>query len=135
MNSASKDIAKIINGISSLGLALGTDLFYGRMNQEPDRVVVIQDNVGSPARQALLKSESDYYNSSVSIYVRDTKYEDAFVLAKAVHDYLHMQHGDVIDGTYYAVIRALNEPQLLHYEERNDRPVFLMTFEVQRRNN
>jgi len=134
MRSAARDIATILDGVSSLGLTKGTDLFHARMNDDPDNRVTVFDNPGGPPLIAQRKVDSGYHYSSVSVQVRNIKYNDGYAVAQAIVEYLHAQSGDVVAGTLYTLIRALNSPQLLHYD-KNDRPIFVVNFEVQRRNN
>lgn len=132
MNSTAEDIANILNNESSLGLTLVTDLFYNRMPDEPSIVVTVYDNPGGPPALTMQKDTSDYYFSSISVQVRDNIYDDGWDSIFAVFEFLH-GHSMVIEGgTYYALIKALDNPQVLHYDE-NDRPTFVVNFEVQRR--
>lgn len=133
MNPASKDIATILAGESSLALTAGVDLFHIRMVPEPDDCVVVLDNPGGPPLLTLRQSTSNYYHSSVTVYVRNTDYETAWEQAFDIMTILHGKNGETVASTYYALIRAQNDPQLLRYDE-NDRPVVFVNYEVQRRN-
>ena len=132
MNAASKDIAHILDIEGSLSLTLATNLFSSRMPNTPDAVVAIYDNPGSTPLLTLDKATSDYYFSSVSIQVRDTTYQDGWDMAFAIMEFLHGSHGVIQDGSFYTLIKALNNPQLLHFDE-NDRPTLVINFEAQRR--
>jgi hypothetical protein len=136
LNSPAKDIASILNGVSSLALTLSTDLFHARMPEGAtfQNVVGVFDNGGGGPLLAMERTYSDYYYPSVSVRVRNTDYDTGYVQAFDIMNYLHGQSGIVESGTLYTLIRAENDPQLLGYDE-NDRPVFVINFEVQRRTN
>ena len=67
--------------------------------------------------------------------VRNQDYEAGWDLMFAILEFLHGTSQEVIAGTYYALIKALNDPQLLDFDEGNDRARFFVNFEVQRRDN
>lgn len=134
MNSTAKDIVTILDGESSLGLTQTTDLFYARLTDGmPDDCVVVMDTPGAPPQLTNKKDTSDYYYSGVSVWVRGTKYDTAYDSLFAIMEYLHAQSQITVGTTYYALIKAVNDPQLLHYDEK-DRPVLFVNFEIQRRN-
>ena len=132
MISAAKDITTILTGESSLGLTYATDLFFARMPDDPSDCVVAYDNPGSPPQLTYKKATSDYFYSSVSIQVRNTSYEGAWNQMFAILNYLHAESNITVGTTLYTLIKALNEPQLLHYDD-NDRPVMVVNFDIQRR--
>lgn len=133
MNPASKDIATLLSQQSSLALTLATDLFFSRMPDQPDDCVAIMDNPGDPPLLAQTKLTKNYYYSSVSIWVRNTTYENGWDQIHNIVEFLHGHSDETIDGTFYALFRALNDPQVLMYDE-NERVIFIVNFEVQRRN-
>ena len=136
MNPAGKDIASILEDQSSLGLTLATDLFYGRLIDGDgfDNIVAVVDNPGDAPQLTLQKDTSGYKYSSVSIYVRNVDYDDGYAVIDSIVDYLHGLSGIVESGTLYTLVRAMADPQVLEYDE-NDRVVFMVNFEVQRRVN
>jgi hypothetical protein len=136
MNAPSKDIANILNDETSVGLTLATDLFYARMPDGVtlDNCVSVMDNPGNPVGLTLQKSTSNYFKSSVTVYVRDLIYDDAYEQAYAILTYLHGLHNVVEDGTLYMLFKAVNEPQLLYFDE-NKRTVMIINFEVHRKPN
>lgn len=136
MNSASKDISNILNGISSLGLTLSTDLFHGHLPEGPDyqNVVAVYDIGGTPPILTMLRATSNYYYSEISIQVRNIDYDTGFGIAHDIMVYLHGQSAIVESGTLYTLIKALNDPQLLSYDQ-NDRPIFVCNYQCQRRVN
>jgi hypothetical protein len=132
MNPASKDIVTLLSNQSSLALTLATDLFFSRMPDQPDDCVAIIDNPGGPPLLALKKLTNNYHYSSVSVQVRNTSYSEGWEVINNIWQFLHGHSDETIDGTYYTLIRAMNDPQVLAYDQ-NDRVIFLVNFEVQRR--
>ena len=133
MNSTAKDITTILDGESVLGLTYTTDLFFSRMPSEPADCVVVYDTPGAPPQLTYQKSTSNYYYSGVSVSVRNTSYEGAYAQLFAIMEFLHAQSQITVGTTYYALIKAVNDPQLLEFDE-NDRVVMFVNFDVQRRN-
>lgn len=134
MESTAKDIVTILDGESSLGLTSTTDLFYSRMTDGmPSEVIVVVDTPGGPPLLTLQKNTSDYYFTGVTVWARAVKYATAYNSLFAILEFLHAQSQITVGTTYYALIKAVNDPQLLHYD-KNDRPVLFVNFEIQRRN-
>lgn len=136
MNPTCKDIAQFLEAESSLGLTLGTNLFYGRMNDRPDNCVGIYDNPGDPPLLTLQKSTSAYFYSSVNIRVRNLEYAAGWTIAHNIIAFLHglNQQNCPDASSYYGVIRATNDPQVLYWD-KNDRVVFFSNFDIQRKPN
>ena len=132
MESTAKDIVTMLEGESSLGLTKGTDLFYSRMNNAPDDVVVVFDTSGAPPILTYQKSTSNYHYPGVSIQVRNTKYNDAYALMQQILEYLHGESNITVGTTLYTIIKAINDPQVLHFDD-NDRVIMFVNFEIQRR--
>ena len=87
MNSAAKDMVKILGDESSLGLSPKTDLFFGRMGNDPIDCVVAYDTPGAPPRLTYKKSTSNYFYVGVSVQVRASKYEEAYETSHQILDY------------------------------------------------
>lgn len=134
MNPTSKDIATLLSDQSSLGLTVGTDLFFSRMPDNPDDCVAIVDGPGNTPMLAQAKLANNYYYSAITIYARNTDYTLGWQALNQIIEFLHGHSNEVIDGTYYALIKALSDPQVLEYDA-NERIVLMVNFEVQRRNN
>jgi len=132
MNPSSKDIATVLDGVSSLGLTLGTDLFFSSMPNQPDDCVVVFDNPGGAPMLTYKKATSDYYYSSISVEIRNIDYSLGYGVAWGIFEYLHALSQVTVGTTYYALIKATRDPQFLHRDE-NDRAVFSLVFDVQRR--
>ena len=131
MNSASQDIVDILVDESSLGLTLLTDLFGNRMPNDPIDCTVVYDLPGGPPMLALRKAFSDYYYSSISVQVRNSSYSNGYSLIHDIFKYLHGLHGIPKNATQYHLIKAMDDPSILRYDE-NDRPIFVVNFEIQR---
>lgn len=134
MNPACQDIQQFLGAESSLGLTRGVDLFFGRMPDQPSNCVAIMDNPGEAPMLTLTKATSNYYYSSVSVRVRDNSYEGGWAKIFDIVTYLHgLSHVDCPDGSArYGIIRAMNDPQVLYWD-KNDRVMFFVNFETQRK--
>lgn len=133
MNPASKDIVTLLEGETSLALVLGTNLFYSRMPDNPDDCVTIFDNPGRPPMLTYQPLLNNYFYSSVSIWVRDVDYSIGWAKLHDIINFLHGLGNLDVGTTHYSVIRALGDPQLLHWDE-NQRAVLIVNFSMQRRN-
>jgi len=131
MNPVSKDIKDMLEAESSLGLTFATDLFIGKEPTSPDNVVTIYDTPSFPPDMTLIPGE-DYYRSSFQIRCRNKDYFTGEALLRDIMDQLHSRAHESWNGTLYTVIRATGEPSLLYYDQ-NDRPVFIVNFNCQRR--
>lgn len=136
MNPASKEICQFLEGESSLGLTFGTDLFFGRMPDSPDLCVTVMDNPGEPPMLTYKKGTSNYYYSSVSVRVRSIDYAEGWDLMFSILEYLHglSELNSTDNSMYYALIRAMNDPQVLYWDD-NDRVTFFINFDIQRKPN
>ena len=134
MNYTASDIVELLNDDVTVDLTEGVDLFLSRMSKTPQTCVTIYDNAGPSPMLQYVKSRSNYFYENISIRTRSTSYVLAMGQMQTLLTYLHGRSQDVINDTYYALIKAINTPHLLHYDE-NDRTVIIMNFEVQRRPN
>lgn len=136
MNATCKDIAEFLNDYLPLGLTLGTDLFYSRMPDNPSNCVAIFDNPGDPPMLTLKKATSAYFFSSMNVRVRNIDYDAGWALMSNILTYLHglNQQNCPDDSSYYGVIKAMNDPQVLYWD-KNDRVIFFTHFDVQRKPN
>lgn len=132
MNPASKDVVKILGAVTSLALTPKTDLFYGRLPTDNPDCVGVFDIPGDAPLLTLQQSTSDYYYAGVSIQVRNTSYDAGYTVIDAIKDYLHGLKGETVGTTLYTLFKATNDPQLLHYDDKN-RPIFVVNFQAQRR--
>jgi hypothetical protein len=135
MNPASKDIADFLNA-AGLSLTLGTDLFYSRMPDSPSDCVSVMDNPGDSPMLTFQKSTSNFYSSSVCVYVRDVDYATGWAKIFSIQTYLHgLGQLLSIDHTaHYGVIKSMNDPQVLYWDEK-ERVVFIINFDIKRKPN
>jgi hypothetical protein len=132
MNPASEDIKDILEAESSLGLALGTDLFIGKEPADPNNCVTIFDTPGLPPQLTLAGKGEDYFYPSIQVRVRNTNYLTAYSLADSIRDVLHGLAHETWNGTLYILIQCTQGPALLDWDE-NNRCRFIINFNVQRR--
>ncbi len=132
MNPAAEDIVTMLSGESSLGLTTATDLFFSRMPDDPSDCVVVFDTPGAPPQLTYKKNTSDYYFPGVTVRVRNTDYAEAYDLMFQIMEFLHAESNITIGSTLYTLIKAMNDPQLLNYDEK-DRIVMFVNFDIQRR--
>lgn len=134
MNPASQDIANFLAAETPLSLTLATNLFYARMPDQSDFCVTVLDNPGDSPMLTFDKATSNYFFSSVSVQVREVDYAAGWTAMFNILTYLHgLSQTNSIDGTaYYSVIKAMNDPQVLHWDHKG-RVIFFVNFEVQRK--
>lgn len=136
MNAPCIDIAQFLSDESALGLTMATNLFYGRFPDNPNECVAVFDNPGDPPMLTLKKETSAYFYSSISVRVRSLEYATGWQQAHNIVEFLHglSQLNSNDNSTYYAVITAKNDPQVLYWD-KNDRVIFFVNFEIQRKPN
>ncbi len=134
MLAASYDIVQLLSDDITIDLTENVDLFYSRMPGTPQNCVAIYDNAGPSPMLQYVKSRSNYFYENISIRARATSYTIVMLQMQTLMTYLHGRSQDVVNDTYYALMKAINTPHLLHHDE-NDRPVLIMNFEIQRKPN
>ena len=132
MNSVTKDVAEILAGESSLGLIFATNLFNARQPDSPDSCVTLYDLAGGAPQLTFKKDTSDYFINGLLVRCRENLYQDAVDSAQAILDYLHAFGKETWNGTEYMLIRAINTPQLLEWDEK-DRAVVIVSYDVHRK--
>jgi len=131
MNATSYDIKDMLEAESSLGLVYADDLYIGKEPPKPDNCVTIYDTPGFPVQGTL--DNSSFYNSpSVQIRVRNKKYIDGMNLAQSIIVSLHNRAQGIWNGTLYTVIRCVNGPSLLTWDD-NQNAIIVVNFNLQRR--
>ena len=129
MNAPSVDIADIL-AAAGLGLTFATNLFVGEEPDSPNSCVTIFDTPGSPAQLTMTQGE-DYYYPVVQVRVRGATFQTGYALMDGVRAALHGLNHKAWNGTNYQMIKCIQEPSLLDYDERQ-RPRWVATFEIQR---
>jgi hypothetical protein len=131
MNAQSEDIKDMLEAESSLGLSFGTNLFIGKEEEQPDDVVTIFDTMGYPDQLTFEASER-YEYPSAQIRVRSNDYLTGYNLAQDIKESLHGRGQETWNGTLYTVIRCVNGPALMDWDE-SKRPRFIINLNLQRR--
>ena len=133
MNPASQDICALLAADSSLGLTFATDLFVGKEPATPDNCATVFDIPGeAPLLTLKGKGGIDYYQPFIQIRVRNNNYLDGWGLLHDIQAFLHGVNGQTQGGTKYLLIRGVDAPALLDWDE-NDRARWIATFAIQRR--
>ncbi len=130
MNSVAKDICNLLNGVSSLGLTLATDLFYAIEPTDPSNCVTLFETPGEGSD--LTMDITTYYRDSFQVRVRNVDYDTGYNLAKDIEEYLNGINHTIINGTTYNIIECSTSPVLLDFDD-NNRPRFIINFNVQRK--
>jgi len=133
MNSASEDIKDILESISSLGLALATDLFIGLEPSTPDDCVTIFDTPGGPP-ELNFDGAGDLSNPFIQIRVRNNAYLTGWNVMNDINTELHGlgSPSEVWNGTTYLLIECTQEPALLDWDQ-NGRARFVVTYNITRK--
>lgn len=137
MNALLTDISTLITADSDW--IKGTDFFLGREPTSPANTLTLFDVPGS-GRLLYKKREHGDLGSDVYEYVafqarlRNADYEKGMLDASKIVDILHGVGNEVVGGTLYTVIRALDSPSLLEWDD-NNRAKIVVNFAVQRRPN
>jgi hypothetical protein len=128
MNAPSVDIKTILEANSSLGLALGTNLFISEMPIEPNECAVIYDTGGYDP-----EADYNYERPTIQIRIRGNKgeYVDANTLAQDIRDELHGTVNETIDGARYVGIWCEGDVNFIAYDD-NQRPEFSVNFRIHR---
>lgn len=127
MNSTSVDIKDIIDADSSIG----TDVYVGKIPSSPDNCTVIFDSGGRPSMLTYNEEEKLEY-PSIQVYVRNNDYRTAMGVASSIISRLHGRANETWNGTYYALIKHLNGPMFLEWDD-NQRVIIVSNFNVMRR--
>ena len=132
MNTVIKDIASFIEQGSDW--VFGTTLFGGREPSDPDNCMTLFDTPGGGSFVPLRRDPQGrrYEYAAFQIRVRNFNYDEAVRQSNDIIDVLHaLQENTVVNGTLYTLIRALDNPHLLDWDE-NNRARIITNFEVQR---
>ena len=132
MNSTAEDIKTILEYYldDSSGATL-FDIFIGREPSEPNESITIFETQGFPPQLTYDRTER-YDYPSVQIRIRANSYTEGYQQGLQVRDTLHGRANETWDDTYYSVIYCVNGPLLLDYD-KNQRPRFILNFNIQRR--
>ena len=129
MNTCAQDIVTLLEGISSLALSPGVDLFIGPMPDSPDECVSVTDSPGTEP------DPNNYYNDSIQVLVRGEVggYADASALAADIATELHQYTGQPdVYSAVYTLVWQTSSPFFIGTDE-NNRPLFSTNYRIQRR--
>ena len=130
MNTASEDIKDLLEAESSLGLTFSVNLFIGREPAMPNNTVTLFDSSGGGSMLTYTTNER-YYYPDLQIRVRNVSYLTGMALAQDISDFLHCRK-EIINNTVYTLIRAIDSPFPLDWDE-NNRARIVVNFSLQRR--
>jgi len=134
MNPTSKDICALLAAESDFGLTFGEDLFAGKEPATPDDCVTIFDIPGDAPLLTLDGKDAAgaFYNPSIQVRARNNDYLIGWELIHDIQFFLHGLNDFTEGGATYLLIKSVDEPALLDWDE-NNRARFIATFSIQRR--
>jgi hypothetical protein len=107
------------------------EISIGKEPDEPFNITSIFEAAGYPPQLTFNRNER-YEYPSIQIRVRSTSYVDGWEQIEKIKNTLHGRAGETWNGSFYSLIRCQNGPFLLDYD-KNQRPRFIINFNVQRR--
>lgn len=134
MNAPSVDIKDVLVA-GDFGLVFTVNLFIGKEPATPSNCATIFDTPGRPPVLTLDGKQIDggYFYPSIQIRVRNSDYRVGWNLITAIKEVLHGLKNEVWNEAHYDLIRCVQEPFLLDWDE-NGRARFVSTFDIQRKN-
>lgn len=126
MNAPAKDIKDFIVSEDS---SLEDIIYLGRMPAKPDNCITIFDTFGNI--DLVLNREEKYERPGIQIQVRNREYQAGFAVAETLKDMLHGR-AETINETSYTLIRCMNSPSSLGWDD-NNRHIFALNFILHRR--
>jgi hypothetical protein len=130
MTSPAEDIKDMLVYESALGLDFAVDLFTNKEPSKPDECVTIFDTGGYPDYLGL--TDTNYQYPSIQIRVRSKKYLTGWALANNIKTLLHGRARQTWNGSIYELIRCVNGPMLLDWDDNNNCRIVL-NFNLQRK--
>jgi hypothetical protein len=113
------------------GLILGTNLFIGRMPDDPNACVALYEYGGTAPDQTMGGTLPVLQNPSVQVRVRDTAYSSAETTANLCFVALEGIVNETINTTRYNRVTAIQSPFPLE-RDPEDRIIFVQNFDVKR---
>lgn len=129
MNPVSEDIKVYIE--STTDHQSGKDLFVGREPASPPNVVTIFDSPDAGPWLGYSREDGRYEYGAFQIRVRNGDYRKAFQIANSFSELLHGLGNTEINGEFYTLIQALDNPAFLEWDS-NNRAKFVINFHIQR---
>lgn len=113
------------------GLTLGTNLFVGRMPDDPDACVAVYEYGGVAPTNTMGGGAPVLQNPSIQVRVRATSYAAAEATANLCFAALEAIIDETINTTRYNRVTAIQSPFPLE-RDPDDRIVFVQNFDVKR---
>lgn len=120
---------------SDLDLTYKENLMIGQEPTGPHNVTTIFDTPDAGSQLTNEKNEEDnkkdrYEYAGVQIRVRNVAYDKAMQLAKDISSTLHGRGNETVNGYEVKLVRALDNPFLLDWDD-NNRARVVVNFEFQ----
>ncbi len=140
MKSTAEDIKDILiaflgdNSSDSSSLAEDFELFEISVGKEPElppNMITVIETPGFPDQLTFDRTER-YEYPSVQIRVRANHYREGWEQISKIKELLHGRAQLIWGNSFYSVIRCVNGPFLFDYD-KNQRPRFIINFNIQRR--
>lgn len=103
-----------------------TDLFVGRMPDQPDALVCLFETPGAPLRASMVSAAEQ---RSLQARARAATYTAAQTRIEQVYRLLHGLHETDLDGAHFVVIEARQPPFSLGEDEKR-RNLWVVNFRV-----
>ena len=110
---------------------VGEELHVGREPAGPSNVITIYDLPGAGPLPEYERGDEKYMYASAQIRVRHTSYLTAFSWAHRTVEILDGIGNQEINETFYTLIRALDSPSILTWDD-NNRAIVVVNFAIQR---
>jgi hypothetical protein len=107
----------------SIGL-LGTDIFLSLLPAEIDNCIALFEYAGEAP-----ELHSNIEKPRLQVMVRNVDYQTGRMTIEQVKTALHGLSEQIINGKRYLLIKALQSPEFLGYDE-NNRAEFVCNFEI-----
>lgn len=122
MNPPSKDIADILNAVSSLGATA----YINNMPNDPDTCISVIDGPGSTP-----EAKYEYDRPTVQVKVRAKSYNNAYSIISGVKTEIHGKYNINQGGARYIQILAQGGIMSLGYDQ-NERAIVVLNFSIHR---
>ena len=118
--------------VTNVTLTLGTNLFLGRLPDDPDTCVSVQETGGQgPINTMSNNSAPVIEQPNVQTLIRASSYSTGRALAKDVFDQMNLVTNEDLSSTRYERIEAIQSPFPI-MRDSQDRAVFSINFTCQK---
>ena len=115
---------------AGLSLTVGTNLFYGRLPDSPDKCVAIYESNGAtPIETMSDNTEPPVVHPGLQVLARDAAYADAQSLAEDVWQKLTLVTNETLTSTLYLRVAPVQQPAPIERDSQ-DRVLFSCNFDV-----